>query len=68
MEGKNLYYRSTREDKKRVLSAEAIIKGIADDGGLFVPESIPRVDKDIYKSKSTDYKELAFFDNERIFN
>ena len=60
MEGKNLYYRSTREDKKRVLSAEAIIKGIADDGGLFVPESIPRVDKDIYKLKSTDYKELAF--------
>ena len=60
MEEKNLYYQSTRGDKKRVLSAEAIIKGIADDGGLFVPESIPRVDKDIYKLKSIDYKELAF--------
>jgi len=60
MQEKNLYYQSTRGDKKRVLSAEAIIKGIADDGGLFVPEAIPRTDKEIYKLKSADYKELAF--------
>ena len=60
MEGKNLYYKSTRGDKKKVLSAEAIIKGIADDGGLFVPETIPRANKDVYKLKSTNYKELAF--------
>ena len=60
MQGKNLYYKSTRGDKKRVLSAEAIIKGIADDGGLFVPETIPRINKDLYKLKNTDYKELAF--------
>ncbi|TET09241.1 MAG: threonine synthase [Candidatus Atribacteria bacterium] len=60
MEGKNLYYKSTRGDKKRVLSAEAIIKGIAHDGGLFVPETIPQINKDLYILKSTDYKELAF--------
>ena len=60
MEGKNLYYQSTRGDKKRVLSAEAIIKGIADDGGLFVPDVIPRINKDLYKIKSIDYKKLAF--------
>ncbi|MBA7497439.1 Threonine synthase [subsurface metagenome] len=60
MEGKNLHYKSTRGDKKRVLSAEAIIKGIADDGGLFVPETIPQINKDVYKLKSADYKELAF--------
>jgi len=60
MEEKNLCYQSTRGNKKRFLSTEAIIKGIAKDGGLFVPESIPRVDKDIYKLKSIDYKELAF--------
>jgi len=60
MKEKNLYYQSTRGDKKRVLSAEAIIKGIADDGGLFVPETIPRLNKDLYKLKSIDYKELAF--------
>ncbi|MGB6606236.1 MAG: threonine synthase [Atribacterota bacterium] len=60
MEGKNLYYKSTRGDKKKVLSAEAIVKGIADDGGLFVPETIPWADNNVYKLKSTDYKELAF--------
>ena len=60
MQKSNLYYKSTRGDKKRVLSAEAIIKGIADDGGLFVPEAIPRADKEIFKLKSADYKELAF--------
>lgn len=60
MKEKNLYYQSTRGDKKRILSAEAIIKGIADDGGLFVPETIPRASKDLYKLKSTYYKELTF--------
>jgi threonine synthase len=60
MQENNLYYQSTRGDKKWVLSAEATIKGIADDGGLFVPEAIPRADKEIYKLKSADYKELAF--------
>lgn len=60
MQKNNLYYQSTRGDKKRILSAEAIIKGIADDSGLFVPETIPQVSKDLYKLKSTDYKELAF--------
>jgi threonine synthase len=60
MQKNNLHYQSTRGDKKRVLSAEAIIKGIADDGGLFVPETIPQINKDVYKLKSADYKELAF--------
>ncbi|GAH24394.1 unnamed protein product, partial [marine sediment metagenome] len=60
MEGKNLYFKSTRGDQKRILSAEAIIKGIADDGGLFVPETIPQASKDLYKLKNTDYKELVF--------
>jgi threonine synthase len=67
MQEKNLYYQSTRGDKKRVLSTEAIIKGIADDGGLFVPETIPRVDKGIYKLKSIDYKELAFLIMKKFF-
>jgi threonine synthase len=67
MENQNLYYQSTRGDKKRVLSAEAIIKGIADDGGLFVPETIPRLNKDLYKLKSTDYKELAFLIMKKFF-
>ena len=36
-------YISTRSDKYKVDSAEAIKTGIAPDGGLFVPEEIPQV-------------------------
>ena len=67
MQNNNLYYQSTRGDKKRVLSAEAIIKGIANDGGLFVPETIPQAEKDIYTLKSIDYKELAFLIMKKFF-
>jgi len=51
MQKNNLYYQSTRGDKKGVLSTEAIIKGIAGDGGLFVPETIPQINKVLYKLK-----------------
>jgi len=67
MQENNLYYQSTRGSKYKVLSAEAMIKGIADDGGLFVPETIPRADKDIYKLKSIGYKELAFLIMRKFF-
>ena len=59
---------STRGDKKLLSSMEAILKGIAGDGGLLVPNKLPNVDyKDFIKSKST-FKEIsarilnAFFD------
>ena len=39
-----LYYRSTRDDNVRVTASEAILKGLSDDGGLFVPEKIPSLD------------------------
>lgn len=37
-------YISTRGNNQKLSSAEAIIKGLADDGGLFVPDSMPHVD------------------------
>ena len=36
----NLMYSSTRNDKVKFTASEAILKGLADDGGLFVPETI----------------------------
>ena len=39
-----MHYKSTRGEYFSVSAAETIIKGIAPDGGLFVPEHIPRVD------------------------
>ncbi len=60
MSENNLYYKSTRGNEKRFLSAEAIVKGIADDGGLFVPMATPRIEKDLSRLKSTNYKQLAY--------
>ncbi len=39
-------YRSTRNSSLKVTSAHAITKGLSDEGGLFVPESIPQFTKD----------------------
>ena len=36
-----LMYSSTRNDKVKLTASQAILKGLADDGGLFVPERIP---------------------------
>ena len=40
-----MQYISTRGRAEQMTSAGAIVKGIAEDGGLFVPESIPYLDK-----------------------
>ena len=53
------YFISTRNKKNRVDSRHAIIKGLADDGGLFVMEEIKKID-DIYRFKDLSYIDLAF--------
>lgn len=53
-------YSSTRGDGTKVESAQAIIQGLAADGGLFVPEAIPRVDMDFISSfRELPYEERA---------
>ncbi|MDE6733718.1 MAG: threonine synthase [Oscillospiraceae bacterium] len=39
-------YASTRNSALKVQSAQAIVKGLSDEGGLYVPESIPALSKD----------------------
>ncbi|UKI21856.1 MAG: hypothetical protein L6V83_02470 [Christensenella sp.] len=34
-------YTSTRNSKVEISASQAIVKGISDDGGLFVPSSFP---------------------------
>lgn len=53
-------FQSTRGLEKNVASAEAIIKGIAKDGGLFVPDSFPNLYDNLKKDKNLSYEELAF--------
>ena len=40
----DLIYSSTRNAKEKVTASQAILKGLADDGGLFVPDRIPSLD------------------------
>ena len=39
----NLVYHSTRNSEETATASEAILKGLTSDGGLFVPDSIPKL-------------------------
>ena len=53
-------YQSTRDSNLKLTSAEAIAQGLSMDGGLFVPESFPRLTEDMIISLvSKPYKDRA---------
>ncbi len=56
----NIKYFSTRGENKAITASQAILKGIADDGGLFVPEKIPQLDIPLEKALSMSYQNLAY--------
>ena len=56
----NLLYKSTRNSDKTVTASEAVLKGLADDGGLFVPEYIPKLDVTVDELKGMTYQETAY--------
>lgn len=56
----SLLYRSTRDDNVKVTASQAILKGLAPDGGLFVPDSIPSLDKSLEELSKMSYKEVAY--------
>ena len=56
----NLLYNSTRNAEKKVTASEAILKGLADDGGLFVPEYIPKLDVTMEELKGMSYQATAY--------
>ena len=56
----DLFYKSTRSNDKKATASEAILKGLVEDGGLFVPESIPALDKSIDELSQMNYKQVAY--------
>ena len=56
----NLLYKSTRDAEKTVTPSQAILKGLADDGGLFVPVSIPKLPVSLGELKEMTYQEIAY--------
>ena len=57
----DVYYRSTRGVDGPRSSSRAIVKGIASDGGLYVPDAIPRIDLSLDSFLKMDYKDLALY-------
>ena len=53
-------YSSTRGDNSKVTASQAILKGLAADGGLFVPDHIPQLDKTLKELSELDYRETAY--------
>jgi len=53
-------YRSTRNENEAVTASQAILKGLAEDGGLFVPDEIPELDKTFAELGTMDYRGVAF--------
>ena len=53
-------YRSTRTPEGTVTASQAILKGLADDGGLFVPQKIPHLDVTMEQLAGMSYQETAY--------
>ena len=56
----NIYYDSTRGGETGIPASEAILKGLADDGGLFVPQQIPGLDMPLKELAGKPYQEVAY--------
>ena len=62
-----MFFKSTRNNDIKVTASEAILKGLSDDGGLFVPEHIPRFDIPLFDLVKMDYRETAFYVISKFF-
>lgn len=56
----DLHYVSTRDHLNRVTASEAILQGLASDGGLYVPEQLPRFDFKPKDLLGKTYQEIAY--------
>lgn len=56
----NVVYQSTRSKTETVTASEAILKGLADDGGLFVPNVIPTMEQSFDALSNMSYQEVAY--------
>lgn len=55
-----LSYQSTRGGESNTTASQAILKGLADDGGLFMPSYIPQLDKTMRELASLNYQDTAY--------
>ncbi len=56
----DLIYKSTRDNKVAVTASQAILKGLSEDGGLFMPAQIPELDLSMKDMVNMSYQEIAY--------
>ncbi|MEG1780290.1 MAG: threonine synthase, partial [Clostridium sp.] len=56
----NIYYNSTRGGEQGVTASQAILEGLAHDGGLFMPDQIPVFDRSFKELAGMSYGEVAY--------
>lgn len=57
---KEILYKSTRSDSVPVPASKAILMGLAEDGGLFVPTQFPELDRSLSDLADMDYCGVAY--------
>ncbi len=55
-----MFYTSTRNNSIKITASQAILKGLSDEGGLFVPEEFPKLSVDLETLADMSYKEVAY--------
>lgn len=56
----SLMFRSTRNADNVVTASQAVLKGLAEDGGLYVPQDLPKLDCSLSALADMDYHETAY--------
>lgn len=62
-----ILYKSTRGKEEIVSASMAILKGLSEDGGLFVPVCIPKLDVPVESLAEMSYQEVAYEVMSRFF-
>lgn len=55
-----IIYKSTRNASETATASQAILKGLANEGGLFVPETIPSLDVSLEELSRMNYRQVAY--------
>lgn len=55
-----MFYTSTRDNSIKLTASQAILKGLSDDGGLFVPSEFPKLTKSLKEISEMSYQETAY--------
>jgi len=53
-------YQSTRSNSEPITASQAILKGLAEDGGLYVPVTVPQLEIPISRLGKMTYQETAY--------